>query len=426
MGSVLRMVFDGGRAFTEAARLRLPGNDGPIRPSLLSDGGPGFGAFSQPPKRKPRIVVPTDHFASRVSSGTRKSIFNLVTGLSDEFRFEVHCRDSGSAPADRPVTVGASEIYYHDAGDLGWRDMRRWVDGADLIYLNSFFSPTFSLKMATLRRASRTLQSIPMLIAPRGEIFHETLNIKLMKKSAMLPVMRLANLYGDACWHASTSQEVEAIARMAHRLAQPAPKIFSACDVAARDGRSNVPPPRAVPHVLFLARICVKKNLDFALKVLEKVNSPVQFDIAGGVEDRAHLSRCQKLIARLPRQHRVRFIGPVDPTDVGPLLSRYDLYFLPTRSENFGHSIQEALAAGVPVLISDRTPWRALHPLGAGWDLPLEEELFVHAMEEFCAMEYRKRVAMRAAARFVSMRFAPEQALAEHRRMFRALLTPHP
>ena len=48
-----------------------------------------------------------------------------------------------------------------------------------------------------------------------------------------------------------------------------------------------------------------------------------------------------------------------------------DLFFLPTRGENFGHVIAEALSVGTPVLISDQTPWRKLAAVGLGHDLPL-------------------------------------------------------
>jgi len=46
---------------------------------------------------------------------------------------------------------------------------------------------------------------------------------------------------------------------------------------------------------------------------------------------------------------------------------------MPSQGENFGHTMVEALAAGLPLLISDRTPWKELERQNAGWDLPLEE-----------------------------------------------------
>jgi glycosyltransferase involved in cell wall biosynthesis len=82
------------------------------------------------------------------------------------------------------------------------------------------------------------------------------------------------------------------------------------------------------------------------------------------------------------------------------LISDHGLLFLPTQGENFGHSIIEALMAGCPVLISDRTPWRDLEQAGVGADIPLEHpERFVSFMQmmtdldnkEFLPWSYRAR-----------------------------------
>lgn len=44
---------------------------------------------------------------------------------------------------------------------------------------------------------------------------------------------------------------------------------------------------------------------------------------------------------------------------------------MPTFNENYGHAIVESFVAGLPVVISDRTPWRNLEKINAGWDIPL-------------------------------------------------------
>ncbi len=54
------------------------------------------------------------------------------------------------------------------------------------------------------------------------------------------------------------------------------------------------------------------------------------------------------------------------------MLSGHDLFFLPTLGENFGHVIYEALSAGLPVLLSDQTPWGQVNAQGAGWCFPLD------------------------------------------------------
>jgi glycosyltransferase involved in cell wall biosynthesis len=54
-------------------------------------------------------------------------------------------------------------------------------------------------------------------------------------------------------------------------------------------------------------------------------------------------------------------------------LFEYHFFILPTLGENFGHVFIEALAAGCPLIISDRTPWLNLEKQRIGWDLPLEK-----------------------------------------------------
>ena len=46
---------------------------------------------------------------------------------------------------------------------------------------------------------------------------------------------------------------------------------------------------------------------------------------------------------------------------------------MPSRTENFSYTVLESLQAGIPLLISDQTPWRDLQSQRVGWDLPLED-----------------------------------------------------
>lgn len=65
--------------------------------------------------------------------------------------------------------------------------------------------------------------------------------------------------------------------------------------------------------------------------------------------------------------------GSVDPLEIVPTLAQHDLFLFPTRGENFGHVIHEALRAGLPLLISDQTPWNLLEKRGVGWNLSLAD-----------------------------------------------------
>ena len=57
--------------------------------------------------------------------------------------------------------------------------------------------------------------------------------------------------------------------------------------------------------------------------------------------------------------------------------------------ENYGHAIIESLLADVPVLITDRTPWRNLEAEGLGLDAVLgDKRTFVDYLTKIAEMDY--------------------------------------
>ena len=127
----------------------------------------------------------------------------------------------------------------------------------------------------------------------------------------------------------------------------------------------------------------------------------MEFDVYGPVTDERYWRRCQ---AEMAGDARVRYCGALEHDAVPRTFARYDLLLLPTRGESFGHVILEALAAGCPVLVSDRTPWRGLESRRAGWDVSLAEPgAFAACVRRIIGMdeqEHRGWVAgARAAAR---------------------------
>jgi glycosyltransferase involved in cell wall biosynthesis len=151
--------------------------------------------------------------------------------------------------------------------------------------------------------------------------------------------------------------------------------------------------------VAFLSRISRMKNLDYALTILAKVRLQVQFSIYGVIDDCTYWEECLRMIENLPGNISVAYEGEVPHHEVTSVMAKHDLFFLPTRGENFGHAIYEALASGIPVLISDQTPWRNLQKVGVGWDFPLSlPQAFISVIENQGELDQSQRAAQRLRA----------------------------
>ena len=117
--------------------------------------------------------------------------------------------------------------------------------------------------------------------------------------------------------------------------------------------------------------------------MLANVNVPINFTIYGPKEVPSYWSTCEELIAALPDNIKVDIYGPVDPFSVRTMLAKHDLFLLPTKGENYGHVIYEALSVGLPVLISDQTPWKDLRENNVGWECPLDSlSAFANKIEQ--------------------------------------------
>ena len=92
-----------------------------------------------------------------------------------------------------------------------------------------------------------------------------------------------------------------------------------------------------------------------------------------------------------PPTFRQPITAPIAHSDVPAMMRSHDLFFLPTRGENFGHVIVEAMREGCPALITNTTAFRNLEQRSAGWDLPLDDLAgFRRALQKCAAMSPEK------------------------------------
>jgi len=335
----------------------------------------------------PRLTSVGYYLPGYKSGGPIRTIANLVDRLGDEFQFKIVTadRDSGDEKPYRNIkvadwnSVGKAMVFYIPLKKRSLRCFRRLLCSTeyDILYLNSFFSPHFTIKLLLLRRL-RLIPDRPLVIAPRGEFSPGALGLKSLKKRVYITAAKAFGLYKGAVWQASSEHEEADIRRWFGNdarvvIAPNLPPVISAADgpVAVKEKT------RGYLKIIFLSRISRKKNLDGALEMLKGLNGDVQFNIYGPMEDKVYWAECQKIISSLPENIEVQYCGSVEHNKVSTVMSEHDIFLFPTLGENFGHVILEALCAGCPILISDQTPWRDLEEKGVGWDLPLDQpELF--------------------------------------------------
>lgn len=99
---------------------------------------------------------------------------------------------------------------------------------------------------------------------------------------------------------------------------------------------------------VFVSRISPMNNLLAALKMLQKVQHPLVYDIYGPIEDKDYWAECEKVIAGLPSHIHAHYQGSLSSIDVVKTLEQYDVFFLPTKGENYCHVSAEELCAGFP------------------------------------------------------------------------------
>jgi glycosyltransferase involved in cell wall biosynthesis len=80
----------------------------------------------------------------------------------------------------------------------------------------------------------------------------------------------------------------------------------------------------------------------------------------------------ESLTAYVQRHSAQERIAVFDGSNRPPPYAVASLFLLPSHSESFGMVIAEAMAWGVPVLVTDSTPWTELAEQNAGWCVPWE------------------------------------------------------
>lgn len=118
-------------------------------------------------------------------------------------------------------------------------------------------------------------------------------------------------------------------------------------------------------RLVFLSRLHKKKGLNILLEALKALPPRFTLDVYGTGEA-SYVTRLEEMIGELGLKCRVTLHGHVDGKAKQAALFSGDIFVLPSHSENFGIAIAEALAHGLPVVVSNKTPWKDVQTRGCG------------------------------------------------------------
>jgi glycosyltransferase involved in cell wall biosynthesis len=261
--------------------------------------------------------------------------------------------------------------YRYSRALLPW--LRQHGGDYDRVIVNGLWQ---YLSFATWRRYAGS--SIPYYVFPHGMLdpwFKETFPLKHLKKWLYWPWAEYRVLR-DAAAVIFTSEEERLQARKSFWLYRAREKVSplgveksSASPDAKSEFLSRYPQLQNTRNFLFLGRLHPKKGCDILLDAFARIgpDDPISL-IMAGPDQIGWESDLRRQMARLNLTNRVVFTGMLQGAMKQGALTSADAFVLPSHQENFGISVVEALAAGVPVLISNRVNiWREIDSDRAGY-----------------------------------------------------------
>ena len=231
------------------------------------------------------------------------------------------------------------------------------ADGAGVLHAHSLWT------MASIYPGRVAAHAkCPYIHSPHGTLAAWALAHHKWRKRLLWPLQR-RSLARANCLHVTSEKERDDVRSLG--FSNPAAIIHNGIDLPPL-GQSNKH--GAMRRLLFLGRVHPVKALDRLLeswKSLQSKFSGWELTIAGE-DDGGYLAKLQAMSLDM-KLARVAFPGLVRESERDALYQSADLFVLPSHTENFGIAAAEALANGVPAVISKFAPWKNLEHEGCGW-----------------------------------------------------------
>jgi glycosyltransferase involved in cell wall biosynthesis len=315
-------------------------------------------------------------------------------------------------PVDQPVNMNGVHVWYFQVERPRWWFFSRSLAVAlhqqvkhfDLVHMHTIFLWPTTIAAFLSRRQRR-----PYIIRPAGMLdpaclakSYDSWSVSLRsrtKKWIYLQTLGMRDLQCAAALQFTSRLEME---RAGHvRLRPPAFVVPLGVETPATVAepvpfglRAQYPELKGRKVVLFLSRLDSKKGLNLlipALAALAEKRNDFAFVLAGSGE-RGYEAIVERLIKEYRLEERTILPGFVQGEVKWALLRESDVFVLPSYQENFGIAVVEAMAAGLPVVISDRVNIHyEVEQAGAGLVTSLDPKEIANAIEQLVTDDYLRQ-----------------------------------
>ena len=229
----------------------------------------------------------------------------------------------------------------------------------DVIYINGMWTLEITLLPMVFFAWTKRL-----IIAPRGMLNPSALRYKSSRKRMMLMLLKALIPQKRLCFHATSADEATHI-----RAKFPTAQISVIPNLpAALQSQPFTLKRNEKLKLICVGRLSPEKNQSFLIKLLQQFHREVELHLVGDVSNKNYVDHCRTI----DKNGVVQYHNALPQKNTWELIKTMDIWVSPTEGENYGHALVEALQLGIPVVVSDNTPWtEAIARYHMGAALPL-------------------------------------------------------